>query len=552
MRIKAAEAIIKCLEAEKVTRVFGYPGGAVLPLYESLRKSHIKHVLVRQEQSAAHMASGYGRALDKTGVCIATSGPGATNLITGIATAYMDSIPLIVITGQVNSSCIGKDMFQEADIIGSTLSFTKNSYLVKDARQLPKIIKEAFYIASTGRKGPVLIDIPRDIQETTIDFQYPEEVNIRGYKPVTTGNPRQIKKAAELIAQAKRPLICTGGGVRASNAIHELRQLSESLRIPVVCTLMGVGSFPSENEYYVGLIGSHGYTYVNRILNEADLLIVCGCRLADRSTAMMKNGINQNIIHIDIDPAEIGKNKETIIPVVGDIKEVLNELLNFDYNLTTDGWLSEIKERKSALIRNKCSKKEKTKINPKDLINKISKNMGRDGIWVADVGKNQIWAALSVDISDNRQFLTTGGLGTMGYSLPAAIGAKIAKPDVKVVASMGDGGFQMLLGDIATAKSLNAGVKFIILNNGNLGMVRELQLNAYGAGSYYGTDLNFNPDFMQLARAYSINSMKITRVKDIDNAIKEMFKDDAPFILECMVDPEVPSVPHLGGAYYEQ
>ena len=544
MRIKAAEAIIKCLEAENITTVFGYPGGAVLPLYESLRKSNIKHILVRQEQSAAHMASGYGRALDKTGVCIATSGPGATNLITGIATAYMDSIPLLVITGQVNSSCIGKDMFQEADIIGATLSFTKNSYLVKDADDLPRIIKEAFYIASTGRNGPVLIDVPRDIQETSIDFKYPEEVNIRGYKPTINGNSRQIKKAADLINNAKKPLICAGGGVRSSNATDELKKLSEKTKIPLVYTLMGVDCFNSGNKYNVGLIGSHGYTYVNQILNEADLLIACGARFADRSTAMMKNGSKQNIIHIDIDPAEIGKNKETAIPVVGDIKEVLNELLSLDYSLNTDEWLSEINEKKSEFIINK---KEPSGINPKRLINKISKSMGRNGIWAADVGKNQIWAALSVDINDNRQFLTTGGLGTMGYSLPAAIGAKIARPDANVVASMGDGGFQMLLGDIATAKSLNAGVKFLILNNNNLGMVRELQLNAYGAGSYYGTDLDFNPDFMQLAKAYSIDSMKITRIDEIEYAVKEMFKDDSPFILECVVDPDIPSVPHLGG-----
>lgn len=544
MRIKASEAIIKCLKAENINTVFGYPGGAVLPLYEALRNSDIRHILVRQEQSAAHMASGYGRALDRIGVCIATSGPGATNLITGIATAYMDSIPLIAITGQVNSSCIGKDMFQEADIIGATQSFTKNSYLVKDAKELPRIIKEAFYIATTGRKGPVLIDIPRDIQETVIDFEYPDEVNIRSYKPTLTGNPRQIKKATELIRKAKRPLICAGGGIRAANAINELKQFVYKTNIPVVCTLMGVDSFPTENEYLIGLIGSHGYTYVNRIMNEADLLIVCGARFADRSTAMLKNGIKQNIIHIDIDPAEIGKNKETNIPIVGDIKEILNDLLDYDYNLNTTEWLSEIEKKQSNFSSNL---KEESGINPKTLINKISKNMGQDGIWVADVGKNQIWAATSIDVKDNRKFLTSGGLGTMGYSLPAAIGAKIAKPDRKVVASMGDGGFQMLLGDIATARAYNAGVKFIILNNGKLGMVRELQLNAYGAHSYFGTDIDFNPDFIKLAQAYGINSMKITKTEEIDIAIEEMFKDNEPFILECVVDPEIPSAPHLGG-----
>lgn len=545
MKIKVAEAIIKCLEAENINIVFGYPGGAVIPLYEALRKSNIRHILVRQEQSAAHMASGYGRSCNKVGVCIATSGPGATNLITGIATAYMDSIPLIAITGQVNSSSIGKDMFQEADMIGATLPFTKNSYLVKDAKELPRIMKEAFHIASTGRKGPVLIDIPKDIQEATIEFNYPDEINIRGYKPTIIGNPKQIKKAVDLINNAKRPLIYAGGGVRSSDATIELRQFAYKTKIPVVCTLMGIDNFPTESEYMVGLIGSHGYTYVNRIVDEADLLIVCGSRFADRSTAMLKNG-SQNIIHIDIDPAEIGKNKETIVPVVGDIKEVINDLLSFDYNIDTQEWLSDIKERKSKFISNL---KEVPGLDPKKLINKISKIIGQDGIWVSDVGKNQIWAALSVDINYNKRFLTTGGLGTMGYSLPASIGAKIACPEAKVVASMGDGGFQMLLGDIASAKAYNAGVKFIIFNNNKLGLVRELQLNAYGADCYFGIDFNFNPDFMKLAKAYNIKSAKISNNEEIDNAIEEMFKDDEPFILECIIDPEIPSVPHLGGCY---
>lgn len=544
MRIKAAEAIVKCLEAENVSTVFGYPGGAVIPLYEALRNSSIKHILVRQEQSAAHMASGYGRALNSIGVCVATSGPGATNLITGIATAYMDSIPMIAITGQVNLSSMGKDIFQEADMIGATESFTKNSYLVKDANELPRIMKEAFHIATTGRKGPVLIDIPRDIQETLIDFEYPTEVNIRSYKPTVTGNPRQIKKAAELIQKAKRPVICAGGGIRATNADKELKEFVDKTKIPVVCTLMGVDTFPSENESFVGLIGSHGYTYVNRIMNEADLLIVCGARFADRSIAMMKDGTQQNIIHIDIDPAEIGKNKEAIIPIVGDLKIVLNDLLKYDYNLNIDEWISEIKERS---VNFKSKLKEEPGIDPKALFNKISKQIGDDGIWVADVGKNQIWAAIGINIEAEKKFFTTGGLGTMGYSLPAAIGAKIAKPDTKVVASMGDGGFQMLLGDIATAKAYDAGVKFIVLNNSKLGLVRELQLNAYGSHSYYGTDINFNPDFIKLAGAYGINAMKVSKEEEIDHAIQEMFKDDQPFLLECTVDPDIPSAPHLGG-----
>lgn len=546
MRIKAADAIIKCLEAENVKTVFGYPGGAVLPLYESLRNSNIKHVLVRQEQSAAHMASGYGRALNQVGVCIATSGPGATNLITGIATAYMDSIPLVAITGQVVSDSIGKDMFQEADIIGATESFTKNSYLVKDARELPRIIKEAFFIASSGRKGPVLIDIPKDIQDNFIEFEYPSQINIRGYKPTISGNPRQIKRAAELINKAQKPIICVGGGIRSADATEDLIKLVEKTKIPVVCSLMGVDAFPNDSPYFAGLLGSHGYSFVNKSMNEADLLIVIGARFADRSTSMLrKNNPNQSVIHIDIDPAEIGKNIETKVPIVGNAKEILNNLLDYDYSLEITEWVSQLQEKRKSYMSKLLA--QDSKLNPKLLINKVSDKMGQKGIWVSDVGLNQIWATHSFTVSGSKRFLTSGGLGTMGYSLPAAIGAKIASPDTTVVASMGDGGFQMLMSDIAVVKEQNAGVKFIIFNNGHLGMVRELQKNAYNEASYFGITLGFNPDFMKLAEAYGIKGMKISRDDEMDYAINEMFKDEEPFILECIVDPEIPSVPRIGG-----
>lgn len=550
MRIKGSEAIIKCLEAENANVIFGYPGGAVLPLYEALRNSSIKHILVRQEQSSAHMASGYGRALNKVGVCLATSGPGATNLITGIATAYMDSIPLIAITGQVDSTSIGRDMFQEADIIGATLSFTKNSYLVKDAKEIPRIFKEAFYIASTGRKGPVLIDIPRDIQEAYIDFEYPLEINIRGYKPTLNGNLRQIKRAIELINKSQRPIICAGGGIRAANANIELKNFVEKTKIPVVCSLMGVDAFPNDSPYFAGLLGSHGYNFVNRSMNQADLLIVIGARFADRSTSMMhKNNMIQNVIHIDIDPAEIGKNIETKIPIVGDAKDILNNLLEYNFELDTSEWLSELQQKRKTYMEKLFAKE--SLLNPKLLINKISNIMMDEGIWVSDVGINQIWAAHSFTVSGTKRFLTSGGLGTMGYSLPASIGAKIALPNTTVVASMGDGGFQMLMSDLALAREHNAGVKFIIFNNGYLGMVRELQKNAYNENSYFGITLGFNPDFMKLADAYSIKGMKISMDDEVDYAIKEMFKDNEPFILECIVDAEIPSVPRTGGKRHE-
>ncbi len=545
MKIKASEAVIKCLEAENINLVFGYPGGAVLPLYEALRKSSIKHILVRQEQSAAHMASGYGRALNKVGVCIATSGPGATNLITGIATAYMDSIPLVVITGQVNSSLIGRDMFQEADIIGATLCFTKNSYLVKSAKELPRIFKEAFHIASTGRKGPVLIDIPRDIQENLIEFQYPDTVTIRGYKPTITGNSKQIKMAVELINKSERPLICVGGGISAADACDELIRFVEITKIPVVCTLMGVDSYPNYSPYFAGLIGSHGYPFVNKMANDADLLIVIGARFADRSTSMMKKSDTRNIIHVDIDPAEIGKNFETKIPIVGNAKDVLSDLLKYDYNINNDDWVESLQHKRQS-YREKLFALD-ARLNPKFLIKKISDKLGTAGIWVADVGLNQIWTAHSYCASSTKRFFTSGGLGTMGYSLPASIGAKLAAPDTNVVASMGDGGFQMLMSDIATAREYNVGVKFVIFNNGKLGMVRELQKNAYGTGSYFGIEFGFNPDFLKIAEAYDFKAIRITKNDEIDFAINEMFADDESFILECIVSPDIPSVPHLGG-----
>nr|WP_312580033.1 biosynthetic-type acetolactate synthase large subunit [Sedimentibacter sp.] len=550
MRIKAAEAIIKCLEAENTNVIFGYPGGAVLPLYEALRSSSIKHVLVRQEQSAAHMASGYGRALNSIGVCMATSGPGSTNLITGIATAYMDSIPLIAITGQVDSTSIGRDMFQEADIIGATESFTKNSYLVKDAKEIPRIFKEAFYIASTGRKGPVLIDIPKDIQDTYIDFEYPSEINIRGYKPTLNGNTRQVKRAVDLIRKSQKPIICAGGGIRAADANDALIKFVDKTKIPVVCSLMGVDAFPNDSPYFAGLLGSHGYNFVNRSMNESDLLIVIGARFADRSTSMIhKSSLTRNVIHIDIDPAEIGKNIETKIPIVGNAKDILNDLLEYDYELNIKEWLSELQHKRKNYMEKLLA--SDTSLNPKLLINKISKIMGDDGIWVCDVGINQIWAAHSFMVNGDKRFLTSGGLGTMGYSLPASIGAKIALPDTNVVASMGDGGFQMLMSDLALAREHNAGVKFIIFNNGYLGMVRELQKNTYDENSYFGITLGFNPDFMKLADAYSIKAMRISKDEEVDNAIDEMFKDNEPFILECIIDPEIPSVPRLGGRRHE-
>src|SRR6056297_738483 len=376
MKMNVAEAVVEQIRQKDTDTIFGYPGGAVLPLYEALRKSEVKHVLVRNEQSAAHMASGYGRSRNGVGVCLATSGPGATNLITGIATAYMDSIPLVVITGQVNSKSIGSDMFQEADIVGSTEPFTKHNFLVKKASDINKFLSEAFYIANTGRKGPVLIDIPIDIQEEIIDFEVMEEVDIRGYKPTFEGNARQIKRAVKKINNSKKPLICVGGGISSSNGREFLEKFVEKTKIPVVCTLMGVDSFDNDSQYFAGLLGSHGYPFVNKALNSSDLLIVIGARLADRSTSKYAYKANQSIIHIDIDPAEIGKNVKTQIPIVGDASKVLKTLNTFDFTLNCSQWQKEIKNSRIKYKTSILDYKEKNnKVNPCILIDKVSSKM---------------------------------------------------------------------------------------------------------------------------------------------------------------------------------
>lgn len=548
MKIKTCEAIVKCLEEENVEVLFGYPGGAVLPLYESLRSSNIEHILVRQEQSAAHMASGYSRASGKVGVCIATSGPGATNLITGIATAYMDSIPLIAITGQVSSEMIGRDTFQEADINGASEPFTKHNYLVKNADELPRIMKEAFYIANTGRKGPVLIDIPRDIQDQLISYTYPKEITIRGYKPTYNGNTRQIDKAVKYINNAKKPIVCVGGGITSSNAKKELMEFIEKTKIPVVCSLMGIDAFPNDSEYFSGLLGSHGYPYVNRSIHESDLLIVIGARFADRSTSMLsKEKITQNVIHIDIDPAEIGKNISTRIPIVGDAKNILSSLLENDFTLDTHEWLKSIKEKRIKYRERILQKTNDGDINPRRLVKMISEAMNENGILTADVGLNQIWAAHCFNANNNRKFLTSGGLGTMGYSIPAAIGAKFASTEADVVAVVGDGGFQMLLGELAVISEYNLNVKIIVFNNNQLGMVKELQDNAYGKEYNYGVKIGFNPDFIKLADAYGIEGIQISKENEMENAIEKIFKNNKPFLLECIINPDFPSTPRLGG-----
>ena len=537
--ISGAEIMVRCLQEEGVEIVFGYPGAVICPFFDKLHDTEIKAILVRQEQNAAHAASGYARALSRVGVCVATSGPGALNMITGIATAYMDSIPMVAITGQVRSDVLWRDVFQEADITGACESFVKHSYLVKDTAELPRIFKEAFHIASTGRPGPVLIDVPVDVQEAELEsFEYPEKVNIIGYKPSVHGHPMQIKRALEMIAQSRRPVICAGGGVLTSGAKPKLREFSSRTNIPVVSTMMGIGVMPSQSPLYVGMIGSHGTKAANMTVHEADLVILCGARVGDRAVASPDQvAEHANIIHIDIDPAEIGKNMKTTIPIVGDMKNVISQMLkDIDYK-APDEWLDHIHQRQEEY------QKEPVRfegfVEPKSFIAKLSSMLRQKAILIADVGQNQIWCANNFKMSDGR-FFTSGGMGTMGYSVPAAVGAKLARPNRDVVAVCGDGSFQMSLNELATIAQNGLNVKIIVMENNVLGMVHELQDIHYNS-RYAITELSDVPDFEKLAEAYGIDSVTVSSNEDAEKYAKQMLRSDKPFILICKVHPKTSS-----------
>jgi acetolactate synthase, large subunit (EC 2.2.1.6) len=539
--MKASEAIIKCFQEEAVEVIFGYPGAAVVPIYEELRKSTIRHVLVRHEQAAGHCASGYARATGKTGVCLVTSGPGATNIITAVATAYMDSIPMVIITGQVNTNQIGKDVFQEADITGSTEPFTKHNYLIKNSKDIPRILKEAFYIARTGRPGPVLVDIPLDLQNKDILFDYSAEVNIRGYKPKTSGHTLQIKKVIDKLQSSSRPVLCVGGGVACSNAREELRKFAKTSGIPAVHTLMGKDSIEASYEGYLGLIGMHGTAIANKVLSKADVVLCIGMRFGDRAVSPFKGTPHKEIIHIDIDAAEIGKTLDTCIPVVGDAKEILIQLNELISKLNIAPWLEEIDEIKVKDANLKQSKAAESNsqafVDPKLAVKYMSKACGDDAIMVSDVGQNQMWASRNFDIINNRLFLTSGGLGTMGYSLPAAIGAKIACPNRTVIETVGDGAFQMSLQELGTI--INSGVNIIIVvfNNNGLGMVRELQKGL--SNPPFGVDIEHNPEFTKIAEAYGLNAKKAATNEEFAQAFDFALKQNKTTLIECIVSPNV-------------
>lgn len=536
-----ATAMVRCLELEGVKTAFGYPGAAICPFYDALAGSSIHHVLVRTEQNAAHAASGYARISGTVGVCIATSGPGATNLLTGIASAYMDSIPLVVITGQVRSDLLGRDVFQEADITGAAAPFTKHSYIVSRAADIPRIFKEAFHIASTGRPGPVLIDVPIDMQQRSIaDFDYQKPADIIGYKPRVQGHSLQIKKAVEALKACKRPVLCAGGGIFSAGAQEELRQLVEKLQLPTITTMMGIGALPTAHPLNLGMLGTHGCAPANKAIRDADLVIMAGARVGDRAVAAPGQvATRAKIIHIDVDPAEIGKNMPAHIPIVGDLRNVLRDLVAQAEGQAPQEWVQAVTERKKRYAAKSIEPVEGF-VEPKSFMRTLSRRMAADGVLCADVGQNQIWSANYYEIRQGR-FLTSGGMGTMGYSIPCAVGAKAAAPGRQVCAVCGDGSFQMSMMELGTICQEGLGVKIIIMRNTRLGMVRELQDNHY-KGVHSAVYLDGSPDFVKIAGAYGIPARLVSSNEEAEAALEEMWADDKPYLLVCEIKPDYPSL----------
>jgi len=538
MEISGAQAIIESLKKEGVSIIFGYPGGSVLPLYDALYyEKEIKHILVRHEQGAAHAADGYARATGKVGVCVATSGPGATNLVTGIATAYMDSISMVAITGQVGTAFLGRDSFQEADITGITAPITKHNYLIKDVNDLPMVFKEAFYIARTGRPGPVLIDIPKDVQLKNFKFKYPDKVDMPSYKPNLKGHPKQVSLGAKFISESKRPLIYAGGGVILSEASKELTELAVKCNIPVTTTLLGKGCFPETNKLSLGMPGMHGTVYANYAITECDLLVAIGARFDDRVTGKIEHfAPKAKVIHIDIDPAEIGKNVEAHVPIVGDVKTVLKELLEKVAPKTDHkAWLDQIDEWKN---KYPLSYKKGDGIKPQFVVEQLYEATKGDAIIVTEVGQNQMWASQFYRFTKPRTMLSSGGLGTMGYGLPAANGAQLGCPDKIVIDIAGDGSIQMNIQELTTAVNNKLPIKIAVLDNGYLGMVRQWQELIHGK-RYSQVDIGNNPDLVRIAEAYGAKGILVTKQEEVRAAIEESLKiNDRPTLLDFKVSRE--------------
>ncbi|MFS0870185.1 biosynthetic-type acetolactate synthase large subunit [Paenibacillus xylanilyticus] len=552
--ISGSEILLRSLLLEGVECVFGYPGGAVLYIYDAMYGfEDFKHVLTRHEQGAIHAADGYARASGKVGVCIATSGPGATNLVTGIATAYMDSVPLVVITGNVISSLIGSDAFQEADITGITMPITKHSYLVKDVKDLPRVIHEAFHIANTGRKGPVLIDIPKDVSANKTLFEpITEPVTLRGYNPRTVPNKLQVDRLAQAIQEAERPMILAGGGVVYSGGHEELFEFVEKTGIPITTTLLGLGAFPSGHELWTGMPGMHGTYTSNQAIQQADLLINIGARFDDRVTGKLDGfAPHAKIVHIDIDPAEIGKNIATDIPIVGDVKTVL-EIANKEVQRAerADAWRDQIKQWKQEKPYSYTDSEDELK--PQWVVELLNDTTKGEAIVTTDVGQHQMWAAQYYKFNQPRSWVTSGGLGTMGFGFPSAIGAQMANPDRLVISINGDGGMQMCSQELAICAINNIPVKIVIINNQVLGMVRQWQEIIY-ENRYSHIDLAGSPDFVKLAEAYGVKGLRATNKEEAERAWQEALDTPGPVVVEFVVRKEenvYPMVPQ--GATIDQ
>ncbi len=552
--MKGANIIIECLKKEGVEVIFGHPGGAILPTFDALYDSGIRFVLTRHEQGAAHMADGYARASGKVGVCLATSGPGATNLVTGLATSNMDSIPVVALTGQVKSFLIGNDAFQEADVVGITRPVTKHNFLVKDVKELAATIKHAFYIAGTGRKGPVLVDIPVDIQTSEADFEYPKEINLRGYKPPTfktEPDPKQIEAAVKLISESKRPVVYAGGGVIASDAWQELREFSHKIDAPTTTTILGLGAFDETDPLSLKFLGMHGAAYANYSIQASDLLIAVGARFDDRVTGKVDTfAKDAKKIHIEIDPAEVSKNVRVDCPIIGDVKRVLKELAAAVKKQEHPEWLREVEQLKK---KYPLTYKHSNKLKPQYAIEGIFKATKGEAIITTDVGQHQMWAAQYYYYKHPRSYISSGGLGTMGFGLPAAIGAKLAVPDRHHVVISGDGSIQMNIQELATAVTENIPVIVAIMNNRYLGMVRQWQELFYKkrySYSYMGTfngapnpelkgaNQGFSPDFAKLAEAYGCLGMRVEKNEEVEPAMKKALASKVPVVIDFMVEEE--------------
>ncbi len=541
--INGARMLLECLHKVGVTDMFGYPGGAVIPIYDEIYSfDKIKHYFARHEQGAVHAADGYARVSGKVGVCLATSGPGATNLVTGIMTAHMDSIPLLAITGQVRSNLLGRDAFQETDIVGITVPITKGNYLVQNIKDIPRIIKEAYFIASTGRPGPVLVDIPNDIQQQEISYEefnklFDKEVQLEGYDPTYVGHPVQIKRALSLIKKAKKPLIIAGAGVIKSQASKELFELANKMDMPVTTTLLGLGAFPENHDLSLGMLGMHGTVPANYATDEADLVIAAGIRFDDRIAGNPSKFCERaKIIHIDIDPAEIDKNKKADVPIVGDLKNVLSEINKELEPQDHKEWTDKVKEwKKEYPLAHRDVGKDK--LLPQEVLKAINDILDGDTIVVTDVGQHQMWAAQYMTYKNANSIVTSGGAGTMGFGVPAAIGAQVGARDKKVVLIVGDGGFQMTLEEIMMIRQYNLPVKIVIINNSFLGMVRQWQ-ELFKDRRYSFVDLECNPDFVKIADAYGIKSERLQTKADLENKLKDLILSDEGVILDCIVEKE--------------